>query len=80
MWTDLDSQSSIKINVYRGEGAMVRMAHPLGIYEIIDIPFMPAGQPQILVSFKITRMHDIYIKAKIESNGEKLNIRKYLVK
>jgi len=76
--TASDNQSYMEINVFRGEGDKVKEAHPLGVYKIIDIPLMRAGQPQIDVRFEITRTRDIYMSAELENNKEKMKIEKYL--
>lgn len=76
--TASDRQSSIEINVFRGMPGKVTGTHSLGIYKIIEIPLLPAGEPQIRVDFEITRMRDICMSAGLESSHEKLKIRKYL--
>ncbi|HYG10704.1 MAG TPA: Hsp70 family protein [Pyrinomonadaceae bacterium] len=76
--TAAHSQTSIQINVFRGDKGKVAETYPLGVYEIIDIPPLPPGQPQIHVGFEITRMRDIYMSAEWESTREKMKIRKYL--
>lgn len=76
--TASDGQSSIEINVFRGNQGEVKETYSLGVYEIVDIPPLPAGQPQIQVDFEITRMRDIYMSAELENSREKLKIRKYL--
>ena len=82
-WTEIfstasDGQPSIEIKVFRGGQGKVKDTHALGVYEIVDIPLLPAGQPQIRVDLEITRMRDIYLSAELESSKEKLRIRKYL--
>lgn len=51
--TYLDNQTSIKIHIAQGEDNLIQNNHTLGIFNLLNIPRLPAGQPKIQVTFTV---------------------------
>lgn len=43
--TTTENQETIKIQIYEGERAMTKDNHPLGEFDLNDIPPAPRGDP-----------------------------------
>ena len=52
--TTSDNQDQIKIHLFRGNQAMARDNHSLGIFQITNIPPAQRHAPQIQVTFRVT--------------------------
>jgi molecular chaperone DnaK len=48
-----DGQSDIKLFLYRGTSKLTKDANRLGEYEILKVPPLPRGQPQVAVTFNV---------------------------
>jgi molecular chaperone HscA len=75
--TSEDNQSGIIIHVVQGEREFVKDCRSLAIFEINDIPPMPKGVPQIIVSFKVGEDGILSVSAieKISQIGSEIQIR-----
>lgn len=51
--TTSDEQTMIKIQIYEGERAMTKDNHPLGDFDLEDIPPAARGVPQVEVTFNV---------------------------
>ncbi|HEY0271588.1 MAG TPA: Hsp70 family protein [Chitinophaga sp.] len=67
--TQKDGQRSMKIVVYQGERDMVRDNRRLGCFILHGIPCMPAGIPEVIVSFSLDQDGLLTVKAVEQTTG-----------
>jgi molecular chaperone DnaK len=68
------NQPSVEIHVVQGERPMAADNKSLGRFRLDGIPPMPAGMPQIEVSFDIDRNGILSVKAREKSTGKEASI------
>jgi molecular chaperone DnaK len=68
------NQPSVEIHVVQGERPMAGDNKSLGRFRLDGIPPMPAGMPQIEVTFDIDRNGILSVKAKEKSTGKEASI------
>ena len=73
--TAADNQPSVDLHVYQGERAMAKDNHPIGQFQLTDIPPAQRGIPQIEVTFDIDANGIINVSAKDKSTGKESTIR-----
>ncbi|PUZ19930.1 molecular chaperone HscA [Chitinophaga costaii] len=67
--TQKDGQRNMKIAVYQGERDMVRDNRRLGSFTLHGIPCMPAGIPEVIVSFSLDQDGLLNVKAVEQATG-----------
>jgi len=72
--TAADNQSTVSVEVFEGNEAIVDFNSHLGSFELQDIPPMPAKQPQIEVAFDLNADSILNVSAKEISTGKSKNI------
>jgi molecular chaperone DnaK len=73
--TATDGQTSVEIQVFQGERAMVKDNKCLGKFELTGIPQAPRGVPQIEVTFDIDANGILNVFAQDKGTGHKQSIR-----
>jgi molecular chaperone DnaK len=73
--TATDGQTSVEIQVFQGERAMVKDNKCLGKFELTGIPPAPRGVPQIEVMFDIDANGILNVFAQDKGTGRKQSIR-----
>jgi molecular chaperone DnaK len=73
--TATDGQTSVEIQVFQGERAMVKDNKCLGKFELTGIPAAPRGVPQIEVTFDIDANGILNVFAQDKGTGRKQSIR-----
>jgi molecular chaperone DnaK len=73
--TATDGQTSVEIQVFQGERAMVKDNKCLGKFELTGIPPAPRGVPQIEVTFDIDANGILNVSAQDKGTGRKQSIR-----
>ena len=69
------NQPGVEINVLQGERPMAADNKSLGRFKLEGIPPMPAGVPQIEVTFDIDANGILHVSAKEKSTGKEASIR-----
>jgi len=69
-----DNQPCVKINIYEGERELVKYNNLLGNFELIDLPMLSRGYPNIRVKFHIDANGILQVFALEESSGNSKNI------
>ena len=74
--TFVNNQSSVLVQVYEGERSRTKDCNLLGKFSLNNIPPMPKGQPQIVVSFDVDTNGILNVSAVEKSSGteEKITI------
>ncbi|MCM1983468.1 molecular chaperone DnaK [Lyngbya confervoides] len=73
--TATDGQTTVEVQVYQGERAMVRDNRCLGKFELTGIPPAPRGVPQIEVTFDIDANGILNVSATDKGTGRAQSIR-----
>jgi molecular chaperone DnaK len=73
--TATDGQTSVEIQVFQGERAMVKDNKCLGKFELTGIPPAPRGVPQIEVTFDIDANGILNVSAQDKGTGRQQSIR-----
>ena len=73
--TATDGQTSVEIQVFQGERAMVKDNKCLGKFELTGIPAAPRGVPQIEVTFDIDANGILNVSAQDKGTGLQQSIR-----
>jgi molecular chaperone DnaK len=69
------NQPGVEINVLQGERPMAGDNKSLGRFKLEGIPPMPAGVPQVEVTFDLDSNGILHVTAKEKSTGKEANIR-----
>merc|ERR1711997_40941 len=72
--TAADGQSQVQIKVHQGEREMAADNQLLGKFDLVGIPPMPRGVPQIEVSFDIDANGVVNVGAVDKSTGKKQSV------
>ncbi len=67
--TQKDGQTSIRISVYQGERDLIEFNRLLSVFQVSDIPAMPAGLPKLTVTFQMDANGLLRVQAKEERSG-----------
>ncbi|QLG09344.1 molecular chaperone DnaK [Deinococcus sp. D7000] len=70
-----NNQPGVEINVLQGERPMANDNKSLGRFKLEGIPPMPAGRPQIEVTFDIDANGILHVTAKEKNSGKEASIR-----
>lgn len=70
-----DGQTKVKINVLQGERELARDCRSLGVFELQGIPPMPAGIPQLDVSFLIDQNGILNVSAREQHSGQEAGVQ-----
>lgn len=70
-----DGQTKVKINVLQGERELVRDCRSLGVFELSGIPPMPAGIPQVEVTFLIDQNGILSVTARELRSGQEAGVQ-----
>lgn len=70
-----NNQPGVEINVLQGERTMANDNKSLGRFKLEGIPPMPAGVPQVEVTFDLDTNGILKVSAKEKSTGKESNIR-----
>ena len=65
-----DSQPSVEIHVLQGERQMASYNKTLGKFQLVDLPPMPRGMPQIEVTFDIDANGIVHVSAQDKATGK----------
>ncbi|MFN8176300.1 MAG: molecular chaperone DnaK [bacterium] len=69
------NQTFVTIHVLQGEGERAKLNHSLGKFDLVGLPPLPAGEPQILVGFQIDANGIFKAGAKDLGSGREQAIR-----
>merc|ERR1711997_662913 len=72
--TAADGQSQVQIKVHQGEREMAADNQLLGKFDLVGIPPMPRGVPQVEVTFDIDANGILNVSAKDKGTGKEQNI------
>jgi len=70
-----DGQTRVKINVLQGERELAKDCRSLGLFELTDIPPMPAGIPKIDVTFLIDQNGILDVTAREQRSGQAASVQ-----
>ncbi|MEY3143052.1 MAG: Chaperone protein DnaK [Planctomycetota bacterium] len=73
--TSKDGQTSVRIHVVQGERELAEHCRSLGTFDLRGIPPMPAGIPQIDVSFLVDQNGVLAVKALEKRSGREASIQ-----
>ena len=70
-----DGQTKVKINVLQGERELAKDCRSLGVFELTGIPPMPAGIPQLEVTFLIDQNGILSVTARELRSGKETSVQ-----
>ncbi len=70
-----DGQTKVKIDVLQGERELAKDCRSLGVFELTDIPPMPAGLPKIEVTFLIDQNGILNVSATELRSGQTASVQ-----
>lgn len=73
--TSVDGQTSIKLNVLQGEREMASDCRSLGTFHLSGIPPMPAGIPQLEVTFAVDANGVLSVSAYERRSGKRASLQ-----
>jgi molecular chaperone DnaK (HSP70) len=73
--TSKDGQTNVRIHVLQGERELAANCRSLGVFELRGIPPMPAGIPQIDVTFTVDHNGVLAVKAIEKRSGREASIQ-----
>ncbi len=73
--TQVDDQSSIKLNIVQGEREMAADCRSLGEFHLRGIPPMPAGVPQVEVEFLVDANGVLSVSARERRSGRRASLQ-----
>src|SRR4029450_10114630 len=68
--TSADGQTAILVNIYQGERELTRDCNPLGTCTRPATPPMPAGLPQVDVTFLVNENGMLTVSAREQRSGQ----------
>jgi Fe-S protein assembly chaperone HscA len=72
--TSAEGQTAILINIYQGERELTKDCKLLGTFKLADIPPMPAGLPQVDVTFLVNENGMLTVSAKEQRSGKEASV------
>jgi molecular chaperone DnaK len=72
--TSADGQTAILINIYQGERELTKDCKLLGTFKLAGIPPMPAGLPQLDVTFLVNENGMLTVSAKEQRSGKEASV------
>jgi heat shock protein 5 len=72
--TNENNQARVNVAIFEGERPLTKDNHLLGRFDINDIPPMPAGKPEIEVTFELDDNGILTVTAEEKSKGSKAEI------
>ena len=72
--TSADGQTAILLNIFQGERELVRDCKALGQFKLGGIPPMPAGFPQVDVTFLVNENGMLTVSAKEQRSGQQASV------
>jgi len=72
--TSADGQTAILINIYQGERELTKDCKLLGTFKLSGIPPMPAGLPQVDVTFLVNENGMLTVSAQEQRSGQQASV------
>jgi molecular chaperone DnaK len=72
--TSADGQTAILINIYQGERELTKDCKLLGTFKLAGIPPMPAGLPQVDVTFLVNENGMLTVSAREQRSGQEASV------
>jgi molecular chaperone DnaK (HSP70) len=73
--TSVDGQTSIRLSVYQGEREMAADCRKLGEFSVSGLPTMPAGVPQLEVTFAVDANGVLNVSAVERRSGKRASLQ-----
>ena len=72
--TSADGQTAILVNIYQGERELTKDCKLLGTFKLAGIPPMPAGLPQVDVTFLVNENGMLTVSAREQRSGQEASV------
>jgi molecular chaperone DnaK (HSP70) len=72
--TSAEGQTAILINIFQGERELTKDCKLLGTFKLAGIPPMPAGLPQVDVTFLVNENGMLTVSAKEQRSGQQASV------
>jgi molecular chaperone DnaK (HSP70) len=72
--TSADGQTAILINIYQGDRELTKDCKLLGTFKLSGIPPMPAGLPQVDVTFLVNENGMLTVSAREQRSGQQSSV------